>query len=72
MFAYGQTGSGKTYTIGEIANLGSVREGVAHRMIRALFGLAAQERQSSSMECTPRRQLRGSGSVPARPVASDG
>jgi hypothetical protein len=37
LFAYGQTGSGKTYTIGEIAKLGTCHEGVAHRMVRALY-----------------------------------
>ena len=37
LFAYGQTGSGKTFTIGEISQLGTACEGVAHRMIRALF-----------------------------------
>jgi hypothetical protein len=37
LFAYGQTGSGKTYTIGEIAQLGTPHEGVAHRMVRALY-----------------------------------
>lgn len=37
LFAYGQTGSGKTYTIGEIGNLGSVHEGVAHRTVRELY-----------------------------------
>ena len=35
LFAYGQTGSGKTYTIGDITKLGTMHEGVAHRMIRA-------------------------------------
>ena len=38
LLAYGQTGSGKTYTIGEIGQLGTRHEGVAHRMIRALYG----------------------------------
>ena len=52
LFAYGQTGSGKTYTIGEISRLGSVHEGVAHRMIRALYELAAQERKATMMEYT--------------------
>ena len=37
LFAYGQTGSGKTYTIGEIAKVGTPHEGVAHRMVRALY-----------------------------------
>ncbi len=37
LMAYGQTGSGKTYTIGEIGQLGTSHEGIAHRMIRALF-----------------------------------
>ena len=37
LFAYGQTGSGKTYTIGEVAKLNTPHEGVAHRMVRALF-----------------------------------
>ena len=37
LFAYGQTGSGKTYTIGEIAKLGTEHEGVAHRVVRALY-----------------------------------
>ena len=37
LLAYGQTGSGKTYTIGEIAQLGTRHEGVAHRAVRSLF-----------------------------------
>ena len=37
LLAYGQTGSGKTYTIGEIAKLGTEHEGVAHRIVRALY-----------------------------------
>ena len=42
LFAYGQTGSGKSYTIGEIARLGTQHEGVAHRMVRALFAELAK------------------------------
>ena len=37
LFAYGQTGAGKTYTIGEMSLLGGPHEGVAHRMVRALY-----------------------------------
>jgi hypothetical protein len=37
LFAYGQTGSGKTYTMGEMTKLGTEHEGVAHRMVRALY-----------------------------------
>lgn len=38
LMAYGQTGSGKTYTIGEVRRIGSKEhEGVAHRMVRALY-----------------------------------
>ena len=50
LFAYGQTGSGKTYTIGDITKLGTMHEGVAHRMIRALYSLAEQESEASSTE----------------------
>ena len=37
IFAYGQTGAGKTYTIGEMSLMGGPHEGVAHRMVRALY-----------------------------------
>ena len=52
LFAYGQTGSGKTFTIGEISKLGTPVEGVAHRMIRALYLFAKQEQAASAMEYT--------------------
>ena len=50
LFAYGQTGSGKTYTIGEINALDGPHEGVAHRMVRALY-----ETPPAELGATPTR-----------------
>ena len=47
LLAYGQTGSGKTFTIGEMGRLGSAQEGVAHRMVRALYEEIALDAQFS-------------------------
>lgn len=43
LLTYGQTGSGKTFTMGEIPNLGSANEGVAHRTVRALYAAIAED-----------------------------
>ena len=51
LLAYGQTGSGKTFTMGEILNLATANEGVAHRMIRALFAQIDADK-SATYECT--------------------
>ena len=47
LLAYGQTGTGKTFTIGEMGRLGSAQEGVAHRMVRALYEEIALDAQFS-------------------------
>ena len=43
LLAYGQTGSGKTYSIGEASRIGTEHEGVAHRMVRALYAAIAAD-----------------------------
>ena len=44
LMTYGQTGSGKTYTIGEVAQMGTANEGVAHRMVRDVFREVRRDR----------------------------
>ena len=39
ILAYGQRGTGKTRTMGDMAGLSHVDEGLSHRMIRAMFDL---------------------------------
>ena len=43
LLAYGQTGSGKTFTMGETARIGSLEEGMSHRMVRQLFSAIAAD-----------------------------
>ena len=52
LFAYGQTGSGKTFTMGEISNLGTVNEGVAHRVVRELFRATEEDAAQSGVRYT--------------------
>ena len=47
LLSYGQTGSGKTYSMGEIRLLGTEHEGVSHRIVREVFGRAANDTSSS-------------------------
>ena len=50
LLTYGQTGSGKTFTMGEIENVSTANEGVAHRMVRALFAQIDAD-SSAEYEC---------------------
>ena len=43
LLTYGQTGSGKTFTMGETARIGSLEEGMSHRMVRQLFSAIAAD-----------------------------